>query len=263
MVVRQMTGIYFSPTGHTKRAVETVLGQFGGHAEEVDLTPALRRPSYGFTENEAVAVGVPVYAGRVPETAVERLRLLRGSRTPALVLVTYGNRAFDDALLELCDVLRAQGFLPFAAAAVPGEHNIVPKIAAGRPDAEDIKKLEAFGKKAAGALRGFLSGAAIGELPVPGNRPYRPYQAMHLKFSVSSKCTDCGACIRACPVQAISRTDPGIMDEERCISCMRCTVVCPLAGRKVSTLMMLAVGQKLKKVCAGRKEQETFFAAGC
>lgn len=93
MNFKQITGIYFSPTESTKKVVELITAEIHGNRASLDLTDAVsKRPDYNFTENEAVIVGVPVYGGRVPETAVERLLKLHGRQTPAVLIVTYGNR---------------------------------------------------------------------------------------------------------------------------------------------------------------------------
>lgn len=261
MNTKQITGIYFSPTGNSKKAVEAVVSRLGGQ-ECLDMTDPGKRPDYHFNENEAVVVGVPVYGGRIPQTAIERFRRIHGNQTPAILVVTYGNRDYEDALLELKDVLACQGFRAFAGAAVVAEHNIVRSFATGRPDAADLKKIDQFADQAAKKLAEISCSYAIGDLKVKGNHPYRPYPGVHVKIRVSSRCNGCGACIRSCPVQAISRTDPRIMDGERCISCMRCVKVCPVQGKSVSRLMLLAVRQKLKKACSSRKEPEFFYETG-
>ena len=141
MNIKQVTRVYFSPTDNTRTVVELIAGQLPFRQEKLDLTDAGQRPEYHFLENEAVIVGVPVYGGRVPATAFERLKKLHGRQTAAVLVVTYGNRAYEDALLELKLILQRQGFCPMAAAAVPAEHNIVRSIAAGRPDKSDRKRL--------------------------------------------------------------------------------------------------------------------------
>lgn len=260
MNFKQITGIYFSPTESTKRIVELITGQIHGNKESLDLTDAApRRPDYSFTENEAVIVGVPVYGGRVPKTAVERLKKLHGRQTPAVLVVAYGNRAYEDALAELRDVLVEQGFKVAAAAAVVTEHNIIHSIAAGRPDQDDQAAVQEFGRKVDEQLRSLESTYHLGEVGIKGNTPYRPYSTIPFKIKVSGACNQCGLCIRKCPVQAISRTDPKVTDQERCISCMRCVKVCPVKGRKVSPFMIFMAGRKLKKVCGSRKEPEFFF----
>jgi ferredoxin len=237
-------------------AVREVLQAMGGSQEELDLTLAARRPDYHFIENEAVIVGVPVYGGRLPEIAARRLKKLHGRHTPAIILVTYGNRAYDDALIELQDILEEQGFCPIAGAAVPAQHSIVTKIAAERPDASDIAKLKAFAAQAREKLEQTSCAYDFGELSVPGSHTKPAKPSSSLKIKVTGSCDNCGLCIRECPVQAISRTDPKVTDTERCISCMRCVNVCPSGGRKVSSLMMMAISQMLRKQCVERKEPE-------
>lgn len=260
MNFKQITGIYFSPTESTKKVVELITAEIHGNRVSLDLTDAVsKRPDYNFTENEAVIVGVPVYGGRVPETAVERLLKLHGRQTPAVLIVTYGNRAYEDALVELRDVLWGQGFKVAAAAAVVTEHNIIHSIASGRPDQADRDALKKFGQKVDERFRTMQSTYQLGEVALKGNVPYRPYGTIPFKIKVSGACNQCGLCIKKCPVQAISRTDPKVTDQERCISCMCCVKVCPVKGRKVSPLMLFMAGKKLKKVCGTRKEPEFFF----
>lgn len=259
MNVKQITGIYFSPTESTKRVVELIAAQIPGNREFLDLTDAVKwRPEYSFVENEVILIGVPVYGGRVPAIARERLQKLHGRNTPAVLVVTYGNRAYEDAWIELSDIVKAQGFHPVAAAAVVTEHNIIRSIAAGRPDTDDIQALEAFGKRMGELLLKAESTYQMADVTVSGHVPYREYHTIPFKIKVSGSCNQCGLCISKCPVQAISRTDPRVTDQERCISCMRCIHVCPKHARQVSPLMMFVAGRKLKKVCAARKEPEFF-----
>lgn len=85
-----------------------------------------------FGPDDLVLFGVPVYGGRIPSPAVQTLRRMQGSRTPAVLVAAYGNREYDDALLELADIAAANGFIPFAAAALIAEHSIMHSVAAGR-----------------------------------------------------------------------------------------------------------------------------------
>lgn len=260
MNFKQITGIYFSPTESTKHVVELIAEQIRGNRTSLDLTDAAsKRPDYSFTENEAVLVGAPVYGGRVPKTAVERFQKLHGRQTPAVLVVTYGNREYEDALVELRDVLIRQGFKIVAAAAVVTEHNIVHSIASGRPDQADHAALVKFGQQVNERFCTMPSAYQVGDVVVKGNVPYRAYSTLPFKIKVSGACNQCGLCIRKCPVQAISRTDPKVTDQERCIFCMRCVKVCPTKGRKINPLMLFVAGKKLKKVCAARKEPEFFF----
>jgi ferredoxin len=41
------------------------------------------------------------------------------------------------------------------------------------------------------------------------------------------KCTACGTCVEACPVEAIKLKDKAKIDEENCIDCGTCVDECP------------------------------------
>lgn len=41
------------------------------------------------------------------------------------------------------------------------------------------------------------------------------------------KCTACGTCVDACPVEAIKLEDKAVVDKENCIDCGTCVDECP------------------------------------
>lgn len=260
MKITQVSTVYFSPTGSTRRVMQQLMQGQCGAKRELDLTDSRRvEPDYHFLENEVVMIGVPVYGGRIPATAANRLKKLHGSRTPAVLVVTYGNRNYDDALLELKDLMEAQGFRTVAAAAVVTEHNIVRAIGSGRPDQDDRQKISDFAAAVSARLRTLPSAYRSGDIRVKGGKPYREYSGIPLKPRADKHCNHCGLCIRSCPVQAISRTDAAVLDAERCISCMRCLTVCPVGARKLSTIMLKAAALGLKKKCKVRREAEFYL----
>lgn len=45
------------------------------------------------------------------------------------------------------------------------------------------------------------------------------------------KCLRCGACISACPTQALNLAENGIeWDEEKCTYCENCELICPVGA---------------------------------
>ena len=72
----------------------------------LDLTHAVPRPETLSADTVAV-FAAPVYGGRIPRTALERMEGIRGEGTPAVVIAVYGNRAFEKAAAELADFVRA------------------------------------------------------------------------------------------------------------------------------------------------------------
>ncbi len=170
--------VYFSPTKTTQKILEGIAqGTAIGKVEHLDLTPPeAKTAGPDEMQDELVLLGVPVYGGRVPLEAVPRLQQLKANATPAVIIVVYGNREFEDALLELRDLARASGFIPVAGGAFIGEHSFASDttpIANGRPDPEDLKKAKEFGMMIRGKLKGIDSIDAVSRLEVPGNSPYK------------------------------------------------------------------------------------------
>lgn len=258
--------IYFSPTGTTRSIVEAVARGVGGETvQQVDLTRAATRGRFRDEPNPALTIiGVPVYTGRVAYQAVEALQRMVGRGGPAVVVVVYGNRAFEDALLELCDISRRVGFIPVGGAAFVGEHSFssaVTPIAVGRPDPEDLEEAARFGKmvrervEAIGTLRG------LPPLKVPGNFPYRARdQHIASPETVMNLCTRCKRCQEVCPENAVSVTDDGVMsDKDNCILCCACVKNCPTGARQMDNAALGRIAEMLSTTCRERKKPEFFI----
>lgn len=99
-----------------------------------------------FEATDFVVFGVPVYAGRVPNVLVKYLNTMQGNSATALSIAVYGNRDFDDALMEATDILENSGMKVIAGGAFVGEHSFSTTLAAGRPDADDLQKAAEFAK---------------------------------------------------------------------------------------------------------------------
>lgn len=94
--------ILFSPTGGTKKAAAPFAEVFGREVSTIDLTDASMDFSQISLDKEDICVvAVPSFGGRVPAIAVERLERIRANGAVAILVVVYGNRAYDDTLLEL------------------------------------------------------------------------------------------------------------------------------------------------------------------
>lgn len=250
--------IYFSPTGGTKKVTDQLVAGWGEAAEEIDLSDrTMDFSTFSFTEQDTCLIAVPSFGGRVPEIALTRLAAMQGGGARAFLVVAYGNRAFDDTLLELQDAAIACGFSVLGAVAAVAEHSILRQFATGRPDTEDCAQLAAFGAQLKKAASEAPTGAA---LALPGNRPFRAYGGVPMKPAASKACTRCGLCARSCPVAAIPAENPAQTNTDICISCMRCIQVCPVKARANSKALLLVAGQKLKKACASRKHNELFLA---
>ena len=125
--------IIFSPTGGTRRVSEILCHGMGVESVVTDLcvkSDDIQMPN--IHEDDLAVIAMPVYAGRVPALAVERLRMVKPNSAKCVVVAVFGNRAYDDALLEMQDVASEIGFRVIAAVAAVAGHSIIRKYGKGR-----------------------------------------------------------------------------------------------------------------------------------
>jgi ferredoxin len=257
---------YFSPTGTTRSIVKAVArGINQNTAEQIDVTKSnMRRKQLQTSKNDLLVVAVPVYIGRVPALLSEWLHAIKADKTPAVCIVVYGNRAYDDALLELKDILIKRGCIPIGCAAYIGEHaysSSETPIAEARPDASDLNHAEMFGRKINEKLLSVLSVDHISDINIPGNYPYRGDSKLwSVDFiAISNECTQCGICAEGCPVGAVDSENSNLIDKEKCITCCACIKNCPQNARTMKTGPVKDAAMRLNKLYKERKELVFFL----
>ena len=260
MEIKKVTSVYFSPTGGTKKVSAFLAESLGFSTEDLDITDyeAGREPE-SFSPDELVIFSVPVYVGRVPAAAAEKIRRFHGNSNPAIVMAVYGNRDYEDALLELKDLVSGNGFIPAAAISAVAEHSIMRHYAAGRPDETDEEKIKNFGETILTSIHNIETTIEIPDFPVKGNPDYRKSNGVLLKPAAGEACTGCGICSIKCPVHTIPGEAPSETDEETCISCMRCISVCPVGARNLDHSKVSRLSQALAEEFKERKESELFL----
>ena len=249
--------VYFSPTNTTEHVINFMfeIESLESIAASHNLTDIQYSGiQMNFASDDMVVFGTPVYSGRVPKTAIDRFHNLKGRDTPAVLIVTYGNRNYDDALIELADLVTAQGFRVVAASAVVAEHSVVRKIAEGRPNETDKKLLRSFASEV--LKKDFSKDLNISRL---GNRPYRKYQSIPFVPKGDNNCVSCGICVKSCPTNAIKKNEPKHTDKKRCVSCMRCVKLCPQKARNFSNIEQYISYKFISKKCNDEKKSVLFI----
>ena len=224
---RKLHIIYFSATQTTQQVVRAIAGSLGSFTEHDITMPPNRSQALSFGEDDLVIFGIPVYAGRIPTFLMDCFARITGRRTPAVFVVVYGNRAYEDALLELKDIFEQKGFVGVAGGAFIGEHSYTDKVGTGRPDEADLAMAKKFGANIKQLLSATTDISALHPLTVKGNSPYKAMVTRPpIKPDTDSTCTDCGLCARLCPVEAIDSHNFREIDATKCIKCCRCVNGC-------------------------------------
>ena len=243
--------IIFSPTGGTQTVARMMTGRWNMDTVTIDLCDAKADFSQCVIEkDDRVLIAMPSFGGRAPDVAVERLGQIAGNGAKCTLVCVYGNRAYEDTLVQMEDAAKQSGFRIAAAVAAVAEHSILPQYATDRPDETDKAQLADFAAQIAGKDSELTS--------LPGNRPYKKSGGAGLVPKPTKECVKCGLCAEKCPVQAI---DPASFaaDSKLCIGCMRCVKQCPKDARKVNGLMVSIAGMAIKKACSVRKESELYL----
>jgi len=245
--IKKAYAIYFSPTGTTEKAVIAAVGGMGLPIEKIDLTLLNTREKYSrsFQDDELAVVGLPVYGGRLPRNLNTFFSGLKGNGTPAVALVMYGNREYDDALIELKIRLEERGFGVKAGAAFIGEHTFSKNIATGRPDGNDLNTAAGFGKRIIESIYGGAANTLIvkGHYPSPlkGYDPATPgTNPIYPQIMTTDSCIKCGLCAENCPWGAINPQDVTRVDSALCLRCFRCLKVCPVQAKQVTDEKFMA-----------------------
>ena len=222
---------YFSPTGGTKKVADYISNGFNLKTVPVNFFEnSTDLTSLNLTDNDIAVVAAPCFGGRAPETAINRIKNIKGNGAKAVAVAVYGNRATDDQLAEMQDVLSDCGFTVVAGIEALAEHSLGREIAKGRPNLQDKNILSNF----AIDIKNKIDSNNINkDLKLPGNRPYklRSGPATSVPLLVNKEtCINCASCAVQCPTGAIPLDDPTTTIPSLCISCMHCTTVCPTGG---------------------------------
>lgn len=272
-MTRKLNTFFFSATGTTEKLVtaiaEKIAENDGGETaiKNIDFTlPEARKKTYAFDKDDLVIAGVPVYAGRVPNVLLKFLNTISGNGATAVAVVLYGNRDYDDALIEFKDILESKGFAVVAGGAFIGEHSFSTTLGAGRPDEQDMAVAADF---AASICEKTKTPGDVSTVVVKGNKPYRDYYKpkdkdgnpvnfIKITPKTSDDCIDCKLCAEICPMGSIDMDEVSKMTGI-CIKCCACIKRCPVGAKHFDDEHYLRHKQELEAALSGTRRAPEWF----
>ncbi|TGE31175.1 EFR1 family ferrodoxin [Desulfosporosinus sp. Sb-LF] len=269
----QFNSMYFSATDTTKKVISGIVMNITENigkeiiVHNVDFTlPEVRKEPVSFSKDDVVILGVPVYAGRVPNILLKYLSTITGNGALAIPVVVYGNRNYDDALIELKHLLEMNGFKVIAAGAFIGEHSFSKTLAKNRPDEKDMAIVSDFANQ---IYTKMTTQENISNVAVKGNTPYRNYYMPKNKDGspadirkvtpkTNSDCINCKLCVDVCPMGSIDYEDVSKLNGI-CIKCGACIKKCPTQAKYYDNDNYLRHKHELEIDFALRREPELFI----
>ncbi|MDO5041389.1 MAG: ferredoxin [Peptoniphilus sp.] len=243
-MIKRIVKFYFTGTDTTKKVVDAFVDTAAKDLNVDEIydfnytLPEARKNAPKFGEGDLVVSGVPTIAGRVPNLLLPYLNTLEGQGALGVAISMYGNRNFDDCLVEQRDLLQKGGVKVVGAGAFIGEHSFSTILGATRPDDADLKVVEEFAHKTAEKIaKGDYS-----EPEVKGEVPYRPYYTPRdrkgnlinfVKIKPETDvalCIDCKICAESCPLGSIDYDDTSKIPG-KCMKCCACIKKCPTGAK--------------------------------
>ena len=273
MNIKKVKAAYFTGTGTTEKIVtfisQEIARQLNIKLDILDFSlPSARIKPLVFTEEDLVIFGTFVVAGRVPNVLLPFFRTIQGNGGYSVPIVLYGNRSYDDALIELRDILSAGKLHTIAAAAFIGEHSFSESIANGRPDLQDIDTARKFANKIVQRISAQeerldpvqISGTAFPyrDYYKPLNISGEPVRFLKAKPVTNDSCTDCKLCADICPMGSIDRVNVKNVTG-LCIKCCACIKKCPANAKHFVNEDFLSHKAFLEKKHTARNEPELFL----
>lgn len=269
--MKKLNTMYFSATGTTKKVLNEIADRLLKNidilkGDTIDFTlPDIRKNSVLFFKNDILLIGIPVYAGRVPNVLLKYLNSIKGEASKAIPIVLYGNRNYDDALIELNDILINNGFDVIAAASFIGEHSFSYTLAKNRPDASDLSIARDFGDEIYNKIKKNIDK----DLNIKGLHPYRKYyipkdqvgnpvDIRKVTPKTNNTCIDCKLCVEICPMGSIDYEDVSILNGI-CIKCGACIKRCPTNSKYFDDEGYLRHKRELEDEFKGRKSPDIFI----
>jgi ferredoxin/flavodoxin len=241
--------IYISPAGTTQHVAHVIcdgLAALGKQYSAVDLgekacRAKIKRTLAAAARDACLFIGSPVYASHAIPAVMEFIESLPdGSSCCSVPFATWGAVTSGMALTEMAGALEAKGYPAVAAAKIVAVHSLLWQsdnpLGKGRPDADDDRRVRDMVKRVVAVLDAgqaqHVPAAALNYQPEPLQKIMAGLVLSAVRKNLPQisvqrdRCTLCGECVAACPVEAVELAD-GPVFKDTCIVCYSCLRACP------------------------------------
>lgn len=271
---KKIYSVFFSATGTTEKIASrigfNIASELKSELEIINFTPLKERSiERSFTADDIVILATPTYAGRVPNLIVKYVQSIKGNGAIGVPVVLFGNRSFDDSLMELRNIMVENGFTVIGAGAFVGAHSFSYTLGKGRPDTEDMSKADMLSLKVIEKIKSEDFSSAPVE--VKGRNPIGPYYTplgldgepvniLKVRPLTNDKCDNCGLCAMLCPMGSIDPENPKeYIGKGICIKCGACVKKCPKGAKYYTDEQFLSHKAYIEQHFERRAESEIYF----
>ncbi|SDA14109.1 Flavodoxin domain-containing protein [Ruminococcus sp. YE71] len=228
--------LYFSATGNTKYAAETIAEKLGDRS--LDLTDRIKRHDYSeIYSNRPFVICCPVYVSEMPLFFMDYIKKVKlaGNRRVYFVFTCGASAGISGGLAKSIVWKKHMIYMGSRFIVMPNNY-IASDLFAGSDDGDILYRLETAklaAQKIALAVKNrkqlksrhiFLAEKAV---TVPLVKLWVRTQQPSTPFHTSDKCVGCGKCVKVCPLNNITLVNKRPVWESPCAHCMACICSCP------------------------------------
>jgi flavodoxin/ferredoxin len=238
-----VTIVYFSQTGNTRKVAETASDVFRETGSSVRCISLQKASAQDMVNSDLLGVGTPCFSSQAPTPVkkfLQELPPLDGKQ--AFVFATSGGSP-GRVLYDVTSRLRKKGANVIGGFLARGEcHHPAPCLngrCPGRPNQEDLASARRFAQSVVEYLRAGRSGSLV-DARADALRPGYGFYDSVAFFSVDplvrrllpepklnpDRCNECQWCVDECPMDNITAQPYPVLGRN-CIRCYRCLSGCP------------------------------------
>jgi flavodoxin/ferredoxin len=259
-----ITLVYFSQTGNTRKVTETMADAFGQAGHSVEVMPLKKASSQNVTSADLFGIVTPCFVSQAPTPVKKFLSGLPMLNSKQSFVVATSGGAPGRVLYDMTRMLRSRGAFVIGGFLARGEVHYPAKCIdgrfPGRPNAKDLAEAAQFAISIAEHVSAGYPGTLTGSRKDALKTGRGFYDIVGLTTNDSlirllfpepkldpSQCNQCQACAAECPVDNIT-LQPYPVLANQCIRCYRCYMICPQKAFRINVGLVNLIVKSLYNV---------------